>query len=206
MTTESGVTSLAPPAVNAAADVLARAFEDDPVVVWLVPDDQQRSRDLPWAMNLMTRYALKYGQIDTTAGQPEAVALWLPPESPIIGTLRIMCTGMWLAPLKLGFGVFGRYLKWANFSEHLHKRDMPPRHWYLPLIGVDPPHQGKGFGGRLMERALARADADRVPCYLENTKERNLPFYQKHGFEVIVEEKVAEDGPTIWTMKREPVG
>ena len=56
-----------------------------------------------------------------------------------------------------------------------------------------------------MERALARADADRVPCYLENTKERNLPFYQKHGFEVIVEEKVAEDGPTIWTMKREPV-
>jgi len=113
---------------------------------------------------------------------------------------------MWLAPFKLGFGVFGRYLKWANFSEHLHKRDMPPRHWYLPLIGVDPPRQGKGLGGRLMERALARADADRVPCYLENTKERNLPFYQKSGFEVIVEAKVADDGPTVWTMKREPIG
>jgi len=69
-----------------------------------------------------------------------------------------------------------------------------------------PPRQGKGLGGRLIEDALARADADRVPCYLENTKVRNLPFYQKHGFEVIVEEKVAEDGPTIWAVKREPVG
>src|SRR6266542_6200126 len=105
MTTESDVVSLAPPAVNAAANVLARAFEDDPVVVWLVPHEQQRSRDLPWAMNLMTRYALKYGQIDATAGEPEAIALWLPPESPIIGTVRIMRMGMWLAPLKLGFGV-----------------------------------------------------------------------------------------------------
>ena len=206
MTTNTGVVSLASPAVNAAANVLADAFNDDPVVVWLVPDQQRRSRDLPWAMNLMTRYALKYGQIDTTVGSPEAVALWLPPDRPLISTLRIMRMGMWLAPLKLGFGAFGRYLKLANFSEHLHKRDMPPRHWYLPLIGVDPSRQGRGLGGRLMERALARADADRVACYLENTKERNLPFYEKHGFEVIVEEKVAEDGPTIWTMKREPIG
>ena len=206
MRTNTGVVSLASPAVNAAANVLADAFNDDPVVVWLVPDEQRRSRDLPWAMNLMTRYALKYGQIDTTVGSPEAVALWLPPDRPSISTLRIMRMGMWLAPLKLGFGAFGRYLKWANFSEHLHKRDMPPRHWYLPLIGVDPSRQGRGLGGRLMERALARADADRVACYLENTKERNLPFYEKHGFEVIVEEKVAEDGPTIWTMKREPIG
>ena len=80
------------------------------------------------------------------------------------------------------------------------------KHWYLPLIGVDPPRQGKGLGGDLMQVALARADADRVPCYLENTKERNLPFYAKHGFEVIVEINVPGGGPTIWTMKREPVG
>ena len=117
-----------------------------------------------------------------------------------------MRLGFLLAPLKFGLGAFGRYMKWASFSEHLHKRDMPPRHWYLPLIGVDPSRQGKGLGGDLMQVALARADADRVPCYLENTKERNLPFYTKHGFEVIVEINVPSRGPTIWTMKREPVG
>ena len=38
MTTNTGVVSLASPAVNAAANVLADAFNDDPVVVWLVPD------------------------------------------------------------------------------------------------------------------------------------------------------------------------
>ena len=150
MTTERDVTSGTAPAVNAAGDVLARAFHDDPVVVWLLPDETKRSRAFPWAMRLATRYALKYGQVDVTPGEPEAVALWLPPEDPAIGTLRIMRMGMVLAPLKFGPGAFGRYLKWANFSEHLHKRDMPPRHWYLPLIGVDPPRQGHGLGGKLM--------------------------------------------------------
>src|SRR5438093_3904219 len=191
--------------IDAAAGVLARAFYDDPVVVWMLPDEAKRHNAFPWAMGVATRYAARYGRVDTS-GDLGGVALWLPPESPTIGTLRIMRLGFLLAPLKFGLGAFGRYVKWASFSEHLHKRDMPPRHWYLPLIGVDPPRQGKGLGGDLMQVALARADADRVPCYLENTKERNLPLYAKHGFEVIVEINVPGGGPTIWTMKREPVG
>ena len=59
MTTDSGVVSLASPAVNTAANVLARAFDDDPLMMWLLPDERQRLRNLPWAMSLMTRYALK---------------------------------------------------------------------------------------------------------------------------------------------------
>ena len=45
-------------------------------------------------------------------------------------------------------------------------------HWYLPLIGVDPAHQGKGHGGALMAYALQRCDRDHLAAYLESTNPR----------------------------------
>jgi hypothetical protein len=36
-------------------------------------------------------------------------------------------------------------------------------------------------------------------------KERNVTFYGKHGFEVVVEDAFL-DGPRYWTMRRDPIG
>ena len=55
-------------------------------------------------------------------------------------------------------------------------------HWYLSGIGTDPPEQGTGVGSTLMRSRLARCDEDGVPAYLESSKERNVPFYERHGF------------------------
>jgi hypothetical protein len=51
---------------------------------------------------------------------------------------------------------------------------------------------------------LARADHERIPCYLETFLARNVPFYQRHGFKVVVEGTVPESGLAFWTMRREP--
>ena len=57
--------------------------------------------------------------------------------------------------------------------------------WYLPLIGVDPAHQGIGLGTDLMKHALQRCDEDGLPSYLESTNPRNIPLYERHGFETM---------------------
>jgi ribosomal protein S18 acetylase RimI-like enzyme len=58
-------------------------------------------------------------------------------------------------------------------------------HWYLPIIGVDPLHQGKGYGSALMKCALQDCDREHLPAYLESTNDRNIQLYQRHGFEVV---------------------
>lgn len=57
--------------------------------------------------------------------------------------------------------------------------------WYLPLIGVDPGHQGRGFGAQLMKHALACCDEAGLPAYLESSNPVNISLYQRFGFEVM---------------------
>ncbi len=204
MTTAIEVTELGPDQVGEAGQVLARAFHDDPFEMWILPDDSKRAPVLAWASEVWVRYCCKYGQVYTTAGKVEGVAAWLPPGKFPASRVRLMVMGMVLAPLKLGFAGFSRFMSSANYMEQLHERDVPPRHWYLPTLGVDPPRQGQGVGSALIQPALALADASGLPCYLETQRERNVLFYQRHGFEVVVEGDLPRDGPHFWTMKRQP--
>jgi ribosomal protein S18 acetylase RimI-like enzyme len=51
-------------------------------------------------------------------------------------------------------------------------------------VGVVPQVQCAGLGGALLRRGLERADAQRMPAYLEATNWRNAKLYRRFGFEV----------------------
>jgi ribosomal protein S18 acetylase RimI-like enzyme len=76
-------------------------------------------------------------------------------------------------------------------------------HWFLPLIGVDPAHRGKGLGDTLMTHALLRADRDHVAAYLESTNPRNMSLYRRHGFDVLGTIQVGSSPPLV-PMLRQP--
>jgi ribosomal protein S18 acetylase RimI-like enzyme len=76
-------------------------------------------------------------------------------------------------------------------------------HWYLPLIGVDPRCQGRGYGSALLARALIRCDQERTLAYLEATSPLNRALYERHGFTVVTTIQ-AGNSPTIWPMVRTP--
>jgi ribosomal protein S18 acetylase RimI-like enzyme len=92
----------------------------------------------------------------------------------------------------------------ATFEQMGQSHPREP-HWYLPQIGVDPSAQGNGIGAALMQYALARCDKDQALAYLEASKPQNIPFYQRHGFEVTGEIQVGT-APPVTPMVRKPRG
>jgi ribosomal protein S18 acetylase RimI-like enzyme len=97
-----------------------------------------------------------------------------------------------------------RYIAVENYCGEVHKQSVQGAHWYLWGLAVKPSRQGQGIGGMLMQPVLARADADRLPCYLETMNEKNVPFYERYGFRVMSDGAVPRHGLRIWAMLREP--
>jgi len=204
MTTAMQTTRLTSSQLPEAGAVLGRAFFDDPLLTYILPDESKRGPQVRWFMEHGAKYGQTHGEVYTTVGKVEGNAVWLPPGEVKMTMARMARAGLLFAPFKFGVGGFNRFLGAVNYLEHLHERDLPQRHWYLLILGVDPPRQGQGVGGALIQPVLARADAEGLPCYLETMKTRNVPFYQKHGFEVVVEDDLPKGGCHFWTMKRMP--
>lgn len=202
MTTETATARLTPAQVATGAEVLARAFWDDPMTVYIMPDERKRMSASAWFFGVAERYVLRHGEAYTTTGNVEGCALWLPPGETKTSMLGLMRAGMLAGPFRFGLGPLSRLMGLLNKFEQLHERDMPDRHWHLFILGVDPPRQGQGLGSSLIAPVLARADADGLPCYLETTKAKNVVFYKKHGFEVVVEDDTSDGKLHYWTMKR----
>ncbi|MFL6397850.1 MAG: GNAT family N-acetyltransferase, partial [Nitrososphaeraceae archaeon] len=76
-------------------------------------------------------------------------------------------------------------------------------HWYLPLMGLDPSQQGKGFDSALLQHTLIQVDRDNRLAYLESSNPRNIPLYKRHGFELL---GTIQSGtsPSIAPMLRRP--
>jgi ribosomal protein S18 acetylase RimI-like enzyme len=106
-------------------------------------------------------------------------------------------------PFRIGFGPFFKFAGANSTMEKIHKKYMPEPHWYLLIVGVDPELQGRGLGSALVAEGLARADEANAPCYLETSEERNLAFYERHGFRRSRPRR-SERWPAWVGMRREP--
>lgn len=188
--------------VTDAAAVLARAFFDDPLFVWIEPDAERRARILVWLMAIGSRYGTRFGEVHGTVDALRGAAVWLPPGASSVDPARLEQAGFVNPGGVLGDIGLERFGTFMAHAESLHLRDMAEAHWYLMILGVDPPFQGRGLGGGILQPVVERADSEGLPCYLETAKEQNLAFYRKHGFNVVHEGTMPGDGPRFWTMSR----
>ena len=178
---------------------LARAFMDDPVARWSCPPDRLRTSVLEGFHGARLRQLQRHDEVWMSEDRACA-ALWAPPECwrttwrEDLALARCVARPRLAARLPVTVsGLLG--------MERRHPR--APPHWYLAVLGTDPPAQGRGLGSAVMRPVLERCDADGVGAYLESSKERNIDFYARHGFRVVGEIRLPR-GPTMWPMWREP--
>src|SRR3989304_4413982 len=184
MVTQAPIVALDRSQITDAGKVLGRAFWDDPAAIYIMPDDAARSEQLTWVMT--------------------GAALWLPPEETHVSDEKMSQAGFDELPDRLGEDGYERFGNMFGRMDELHERDVPEPHWYLFILGVDPLRPGQGVGSALLQEGPPPAAAAGLPCYLETMKARNVPFYQKHGFQVVVDEVIPGGGLRLWTMKRQP--
>ena len=177
-----------------AIDTVVLAFSADPVARWSWPDSHQYLTSMPSLTRAFGSRAFGHNGAYCTDGYSGA-ALWLPPGvTPDEEALGEIVRGTVSPSIRDNvFAVF----------EQMAKYHPAEPHWYLPLIGVDPAHQGKGHGDALMRYALQQCDRDHKPAYLESTNPRNISLYRRHGFDVVGTIQVGSSPPLV-PMLRQP--
>lgn len=198
------VVTLSESQIAAAGELLARAFAKDPLAVFMLPDDNKRARLIPHHFAAFVRCAHLAGKVLATEGSLDGVAVWFPPGAGELTQELMDHSGISALPAIVGADAFARVMGVFGHFEELHKRDVPTPHWYLALIGVMPEKQGQGIAGSLLRPILEQSDMEALPCYLETVEPTNLPFYRKHGFEVVVDDIETESGVRYYTMLRQP--
>jgi ribosomal protein S18 acetylase RimI-like enzyme len=180
------------------ARTLARAFYDDPVTAWFYPNAARRMSHARRFFAIRLRQLADQQLIFTTPDHCGA-ALWAPP-------------GLWREDLRQSLMLMPmlpvllpRIVRSTRAVREIEQRHPVAPHYYLSVIGTDPRRQGAGVGSALLAPVLQRCDADQVAAYLESSKESNLSFYARHGFEVIERIDLAQEGPPLWLMWREPM-
>ena len=144
----------------------------------------------------------------------EVLGDWKPYADVLMNAVERTCR-LWKIPFRTVLRHSPTFLKlyrW-RFLPNLKVLDAMERahpeapHYYLEIIGTDPQHQGKGYGTALIAPMVDRADDEGVGMYLESSKESNVPYYARFGFEVtrtLDHGRSGRDGPRLWLMWRDP--
>lgn len=177
------------------------AFENDPVSVWVFPDQSERLRRMELMFRLISvPESLADGECYATTNQA-AVALWAPagkPKSGLVESVRLIPTVA---------RVCGRHTPRAlRVLSYMESNYPEEPHAHLLFLGAEPDRQGEGLGSLLLRQTLSQLDRAGTAAYLEATTSSNRALYLRHGFVDMDRLQLPGGGPTLWRMWRDPVG
>ena len=179
---------------QAVIDVITLAFSTDPMARWAYPNPQTYLAVMPETIKAFGGNGFPHGTVHLVDGGG-AAAMWLPPGvQPDSERLEVLTVEH--APAE-------RQEDMARVFEQMGSFHPAEPCWYLPLIGVDPTSQGRGYGSALLRHALEQVDRTGSVAYLESSNPRNVPLYERHGFEALGRIQ-AGSSPTLVPMLRRP--
>ena len=190
-----------PWSLSACAQVLARAFADDPLMKSIWPDPRRRARALTTYFGATLRHehsvvgAVEYVAVN---GAPAAVAAW---DGPSRGSTSDQLRRTVRAAPKLLTALRSRLPVGVDVRRRLDSQEPSEPHWLLVNLGVDEQCRGEGFARMLIEHRLAEVDLHHESAHLVWTRAENVPLYERFGFTTTTEFRLS-DGTPLWVMDR----
>jgi len=200
--TDSEYRQLTPADVEPAANVIAQAFVEDPLISFMLPIKGTRVKTL-------LKFFRAYGEISIRnwrgfgAGEPlQGIAFWkFPAQDPMSVSIRSL--GKFL-PLLFTIYPIGYFRGKAILDriDSLHHKYASEPHFYLDNLGVIPSSQGKGLSSKLIRPFLQMADQQKFIAYTDTVASVNVPFYEHFGFECVETSQVDGTGITVYALRR----
>ncbi|MFX1379431.1 MAG: GNAT family N-acetyltransferase [Promethearchaeota archaeon] len=203
MSEMNGLIRLSKKHIKMASKVFSRAFQNDPIIHWQIPDVNKRLLRLHHFWELVVRIGIKYGEAYGTSEDLEGIALWRPPKKVNLSYWKFIKSGAFKFPFKFGIQSTRRITFFQALNDSIRNIYMKVPYWYLGPIAVDPKYQGKGFAGMLLRPMLRRIENEHTPIWLETNLERNVSFYKHFGFFILEEIIIPKTNIINWFMIRE---
>ena len=207
---ETSWRQLVPRDIPAVAELLVRAFADNPCYAWMHPREGSRRRDLRafFERNLWWHLPLGMTWVAERGARVLGTLTLEPPGGVRHGTARMLVH--WILPTLRDQGPRTTH-RIAAADRAFRARYLAMTggrtYWHVHAVAVDPAHQGSGIGTSLLAhgmRELARLRTDgSVPVVLSTQRERNVPLYRRAGFELLHEHPMgsARERFTSWFMR-----
>ena len=192
----------ATPAESAVAvEILATAFMEDPISMWIFPDKDERARKHPDFFGIFMAVAMTAGEVYLTDDH-SGVAVWLDVDPAVTESPAERAEFRGAFERALGPTAGGRFLLLDDLMSANHPGHAP--HAYMPFIGVLPRAQDTGVGTALLRHRTSELQAAGRAAYLEASSPDNLRLYRRLGFEPVGPGVEIPDGPTFFPMWRRP--
>ncbi len=173
------------------AAMLGRAFVVEPAMLWSYGTDGDVAARFGRFFEIFDESFVESGAL-WEAGDALGAAGWIPPDG---------LENLDQAFVRTVDELAGDAERCQRFWTWMGSMRPQEPMWVLNQVGVDPDHQGGGIGSALVKLGLARAAEDGIPAYTEAGNPRNVPLYERLGFEVIAEADPPDGGPHIWFMR-----
>jgi hypothetical protein len=187
--------------IKPASSMLSRAFQNDPLIRWQIPNLYKRVMKIHSYWEFTLRIGIKYGEVYGTSKDLEGIAIWRPPNTPI-SYWTYLKSGIFKFPFIFGIKSTKKITFSQAVKDSIRNILMKGPYWYLELIAVDPNYQGQGFANMLLKPMIKRIDEKRLPISLETNLKKCISFYQHFDFSILEEIIIPNTNIVLWFLIR----
>lgn len=171
------------------AGLFARAFCDDPMFEYMMPEPAARRKSMEIIYGSIARIYLATARVYATSENLEGIlCVRYPGERRFTPAILPAAFGTLLLPFRLMRHLSlpavmrrGRTISSATAEMREFVKGCG-EHIYVDMVAVDDRYRGQKQMSRMMRAILAEADRLRVRCVLETESETNVQIYRHFGF------------------------
>lgn len=167
-------------------EILTKSFDSNLSVNYIIKQDSKRSERIRALMDYSFEICYLFGEV-FFSNDNKACALIVYPDKKKT-TLKSIWLDVKLILQCVGLSNVKKTLNREKLISKVHPKILFS---YLWFIGVAPEDQGKGIGSKLLQSVLDYSNHENRPVYLETSTMKNVPWYDKFGFEAYHEEDLS---------------